>query len=342
MAFKENSASCNSTECFVAVIREYNRRLQITTNFAGYVVKYLYILPIISTTIWGISIVGGKILSAAEFIPTEITFGRFALASLVFLPVLLLLYLRGHDILPKGRQWLYILGLAITGVAVNNTIFYSGLQYTDASVASMLVSLNPLMTMIFAVLMLGETMNMRRWISIPFGIVGVVLILGIQNLQLDDSQLIGNLLILTAVAMWGSSFSFSKKASNSGLSAILITAWSEILGTIMLIPYNLHTFPKYFSASVESLFWFVFMGIFSSVFAYIIHYKAIEVLGASVVAPSTNLIPISGAVTAVMLLQDTFTGSAIIGILLIIIGVLIVQTEKTVKPNSAETSILIS
>ena len=49
-----------------------------------------------------------------------------------------------------------IFGLSLSGVAVNNSIFYFGLSKTTASMASMIVSLNPIMTMLFAVLFLNE------------------------------------------------------------------------------------------------------------------------------------------------------------------------------------------
>ncbi|MCY3413851.1 MAG: EamA family transporter [Candidatus Heimdallarchaeota archaeon] len=286
--------------------------------------------PFISTSVWGISIVGGAILSKYNFTPIEITFGRFALASIMFIPVLIWGLRTRDNFYPCDKSvWISLFGLSITGVAVNNSIFYFGLTKTNASIASLLVSMNPLMTMLFGVLLLGEKMTKRKMISVISGIFGVMLIVGVSE---NRGTLLGNLIILTAVTMWGSSFSFSKRASNTGMSAIAITGWSEILGTLILLPVVLvnHSIPKYFILEMEVIFWFLFMGVGSSFIAYIIHYKAIEVFGAGKIAPSTNIIPFSGALTSWFLLGEQLDIIAILGFILIVFGVIFVHYDKEV------------
>lgn len=290
--------------------------------------KLEYIFPIISTTFWGISIVGAKIVGDVGISPIEITFGRFFLASIIFVPILIYLSRKRDGIIPQGKStWLMIFGLSLTGVAVNNTVFYFGLERTQAGIASLIVSLNPLMTMIFAVIMLGEQFTRKKGYSIILGIIGVALIIGFSG---NTGQITGNLLILLGITIWGASFSFSRKASDAGMSSIAITGWSEIMGTLFLMPSVIinKSVTKLHLIHGEILFWFIFMGILSSVIAYIIHYQAISVLGASTVAPSTNIIPLSGAITSYLLLGEQFQGSPIIGSLFIITGVIIVQIEN--------------
>ena len=291
--------------------------------------RLIYSLPIISTSIWGVAVVGGKILSSAGYSAVEITFGRFALASLIFIPILIYgLSKKNGAFMPRNKgTWLNIFGLSITGVAVNNSIFYYGLSLTNASIASLLVAFNPLMTMLFGVLLLQENMTRSKYFSVLLGIAGVVLIVGYSG---NNGSLVGNLIILAAVMMWGSSFSFSKRASNEGLSSIAITAWSEILGTIMLLPIVLYngSLSKYNTTDSQVILWFVFLGVISSVIAYILHYKAIEVLGSGVVAPAINIIPFSGALTAWLLLGEDLGITAFIGLFLILTGVIIVTRES--------------
>jgi len=291
-------------------------------------VKIEYIFPVISTSFWGVSIVGAKIVGEAGFSPIEITFGRFFIATIIFIPLLIYLNQNQSNIIPKEKStWMKIFGLSLTGVAVNNSIFYFGLSHTDASIASLIVSLNPLMTMLFAVVMLGERFTKRKGYSVILGIIGVGLIIGFSG---NTGQLEGNLLILLGITIWGSSFSFSRLASEAGMSSIAITGWSEILGTVFLLPVVMlgHPLSKISLIHGHILFWFFFMGVLSSVIAYILHYQAISVLGASTVAPSTNIIPLSGALTSFFLLGEKLKGYPLIGALFIIIGVIIVQLEN--------------
>ncbi len=290
--------------------------------------KIIYALPIISTSIWGVAIVGGKILGEAGYSAIEITFGRFALASLIFIPILIYgIIKKNGSFIPRTKStWLNIFGLSITGVAVNNSIFYYGLSLTNASIASLLVAFNPLMTMLFGVLLLKEKMTRNKYLSVLLGIAGVVLIVGYSG---NNGSLVGNLIILGAVMMWGSSFSFSKRASNVGMSSIAITAWSEILGTIILLPLILYngSLSKYNTNNSQVIIWFLFLGVISSFIAYILHYKAIEVLGSGVVAPTINIIPFSGAFAAWLLLGEDLGVTAFLGLFLIMTGVILVTRE---------------
>ena len=289
--------------------------------------KIEFFYPIISTSIWGISIVAAKIIGNNDFSALEITFGRFALAAIIFIPILIYGMKKTDNFIPRDKKsWMYIVGLSLTGVVVNNLIFYIGLSMTTASIASLLVSINPMMTMIFGVILLGESMSRKKILSVILGIIGVVFIVGISQ---SRGSLVGNLVILGAATIWGSSFSFSKKASNVGISSIAITGWSEIIGAIILLPLMIssNSLSKYSKMSDEVIFWFLFMAILSSVIAYIIHYKAIEVFGAGKIAPSINIITFSGAFAAFILLGDTIDISAVVGLILILTGVFVVHMD---------------
>lgn len=291
--------------------------------------RYIYAFPIISTTSWGISIVGGKILDNNGISPLEIVFGRFAIASILFLPLLLLLSRNNDGFIPTRADVLPLVGLSISGVSINNLIFYSGLSLTDASIASLLVSINPLATMISAVILLNEKMNRNKVLSVIIGVVGVAIVIGFSG---DTGGIYGNFLIIFAVSLWGTSFSFSKMSSNNGLSAIAITGWSIILGTLTLLPFiiNHSSYNSYKNGfhNSEVVIWFVFIGIISSMFAYVFHYKAVEVLGPGKVAPATNIIPVSGVFFAYILLGETIKGSPILGFILILFAVYIVQKQS--------------
>ncbi|MHA2404249.1 MAG: DMT family transporter, partial [Candidatus Kariarchaeaceae archaeon] len=143
--------------------------------------KFVFVLPLLSTSIWGVSIVGAKILSLDGFEANEIVFLRFMLASIIFLPVLLFNSSQNQKYRLNGETWKNIVLLAISGVALNNVIFYLGLERTDASIASLLVSFTPLTTMIFASILLSDNLTKRRVLSVGMGILGVYIILGFTD-----------------------------------------------------------------------------------------------------------------------------------------------------------------
>ena len=288
----------------------------------------IYLFPTLAGITWGIAIVGAKVIGNYGFSSIEITFLRFFMASIVFIPILIVLAIRerGKHIPSDRRVWLDILGLSITGVAANNTIFYFGLERTTSSVASLIVGIAPLSAVVFARIFLKEELTARKIIALILGISGVVFIVGLE----DTGMIVGNLFIIVAVTIWGSSFVFSKRASQSGLSAIAITAWSEIVGTALLIPFviNGSVFSKFSQTTFELIWWLFFLGILSSVFAYILYYFAVSKLGSGKISINLNLIPIAGAITAWFVFGDTLSVFAILGIILVIAGVLTIQSEQ--------------
>jgi drug/metabolite transporter (DMT)-like permease len=285
----------------------------------------VYLFPVISTSTWGISIVGAKILSNQGFDPLEIVFFRFFIASFIFIPIIFSSARVKSGFVPEKDTWIPILGLALTGVVINNIIFYSGLARTDASIAALIVAFTPLSTMLFASVMLKEKLTQRKGFSVVLGVLGVSIIFNYSS----SGKLWGNLLVLLAIAIWGSSFSFSKIMSEKGLSSIAITGWSQIIGTIILVPFIIqnNSIQRYLNLNREALFWFLFMGFIASAISYILYYQAIAELGAGKVAPTTNIIPFSGYYAAWILLNDTIRIDALIGAILVICGVIIVQQE---------------
>ena len=295
----------------------------------------IYLFPTLAGIAWGIGVVGAKVIGNYGFSSIEITFLRFFMASIVFIPILIVLAIRerGKYIPSDRRVWLDILGLSITGVAANNTIFYFGLERTTSSIASLIVGIAPLSAVVFARIFLKEELTARKIIALILGISGVVFIVGLE----DTGMIVGNLFIIVAVTIWGSSFVFSKRASQSGLSAIAITAWSEIVGTALLIPFviNGSVFSKFSQTTFELIWWLFFLGIVSSVFAYILYYFAVSRLGSGKISINLNLIPIAGAITAWFVFGDTLSVFAILGIILVIAGVLTIQSEQWRSPQTS-------
>ena len=120
--------------------------------------------------IWGGTFIAGRILALA--VPAAV--GRCC-ASSSRSPALLAAawWLEGG--LPRltRRQLIGTLLLGATGIFAYNLFFLGALARLPASRTSLIIALNPIVTIAAASLLLGERMSARRWLGVAVALAGV-------------------------------------------------------------------------------------------------------------------------------------------------------------------------
>ena len=126
---------------------------------------------------------GGGYLGEALH-PLQVTHARFAFG---FITALCLFILRDRQkiIQPHLRLHLLRVSLGWMGVA----IMFSGVVYSPASDAIALSFMNPIFAMIFAVLLLGETVGRHRWAAAGCAFIGAVILLRPSGWQVNPIAL---------------------------------------------------------------------------------------------------------------------------------------------------------
>ncbi|MHA2233020.1 MAG: DMT family transporter, partial [Candidatus Hodarchaeales archaeon] len=112
-----------------------------------------YALLVLAMAFWGGSWVAGKVISEIAA-PLTLAFWRFVIASLVLVPTLWLVQDKSLSFDQKDIPSFFFLGL--TGVAIYNFFFLTGLRYTTASSGALIAGTNPILIGIFAIVFLGE------------------------------------------------------------------------------------------------------------------------------------------------------------------------------------------
>jgi drug/metabolite transporter (DMT)-like permease len=98
-----------------------------------------------------------------------------------------------------------------------------------------------------------------------------------------------------------------------------------VFGTILLLPF--FVLEQFYMPAIKwngnLLLVILYIGLGTSVVAYLCWNKAISRLGAARTALFGNLIPIFGSIEAVLFLHETVTTVHIISLLLVIVGLII-------------------
>ena len=99
----------------------------------------------------------------------------------------------------ERTDWLALAWCGLTGVAVNQLLFFKGLAITSPINASLIITSNPVLVIAVAYFLLKEKITWKKMLGILSGISGaVILILGenndssVQSSQLGDSFILVN------------------------------------------------------------------------------------------------------------------------------------------------------
>jgi drug/metabolite transporter (DMT)-like permease len=135
----------------------------------------LALINAVSTTVY--FIVGSRVMqSGGSLLATG-----WALSG-ALLPFLLLIPLRlmsGQPVLTLPATpaiWLNLLGLVVVSTTLANLFLNAGIQKLGAPRAAILGTIEPVLTVAWAVLLLGETMTPQRWLGGALIIVSVVIL----------------------------------------------------------------------------------------------------------------------------------------------------------------------
>ena len=132
------------------------------------------LFPLLFVFLWSTGFIGAKYgLPYAE----PLTFLLLRYSALVVL--LALLALAGRARWPaEARQWLHLgaAGLLIHALYLGG-VFVAISQGLPAGVVSLLVGLQPLLTAVFAGVIVGERVSGRQWLGLSLGLTGAILIL---------------------------------------------------------------------------------------------------------------------------------------------------------------------
>jgi len=282
----------------------------------------VYLLMTMATFFWAGAFIAGK-FGIHDFSPLMLSFLRMALAALIMFPIMIFKDKNNWKL--KKSEIKYVLTTGIIGMVFYHLLFFTALEYTTASKASMINALNPLLTAILASHFAGEKLNSKRIFFVITAFLGVVFILlngQISTLlNLDFNR--GDIYMIFGMTCWAVYSIFVRKYVPI-MGPIKLTAYSFLVAAIILMPFAIVSAIQTGALSVgfRPYLAVLYMAIFPSVIGYTIQQFSIGKIGASKTSLFINLVPIISAVLAVMFLGESIYPYHIIGATLIIFSVI--------------------
>ncbi|MBB3838845.1 drug/metabolite transporter (DMT)-like permease [Runella defluvii] len=270
----------------------------------------------------------------------------------VWAPMLLATILLGpfvvRDFKKGGKKLsdiLIFVQLAALGAFPSQVLMTWGTQYSLASNAAILVLTLPVITAVFAFLILKERMNVARWVSFAIAIIGVALCStdDIKRVDLSSKYALGNVLIFLAI-LGNAYYNVGCKKIAEKYTEIEMVFYTYLVMCILLTPLVLYYEPEMFGKIPEfttnTWIGMISLTVFHNFLSMVLFFKALKHLDATQVALSNYLITFMGLPIAAFWLGEKLNSQAIIGGLLVLVSTLIlsivdsrVQQKKMINNN---------
>jgi drug/metabolite transporter (DMT)-like permease len=191
------------------------------------------------------------------------------------------------------------------------------------------------LVVVLAFIALNEKMNSKKLLGVIIALCGVVIIsiLGTPNASIEIKYIYGALAVSIAAIM-GAFYTIAGKKLLERYSALSLTVYAILLGSIALIPllfFNTSIINQVTAMSARSWFAIIFLGVFSTVIGYILWYVGLEIKSASEVSVYLYAIPVLSTIISYFLLNDKITLFFVLGGVLVIIGLVLVNINNRQK-----------
>ena len=145
----------------------------------------------------------------------------------------LLLALRRSP-LPRRRDWLWVLPLAITSTSVAFAAMFLSPGLAGAGIASVLGNSQPIFAVALAVPLLGERLTSAKQIALALGMLGIILIALPAILSGGGHGVAGPALALGASLSLATGSVIAKRMG-SDVDLLAVSAWQLIVGALPLL-----------------------------------------------------------------------------------------------------------
>jgi drug/metabolite transporter (DMT)-like permease len=276
--------------------------------------------------LWGSSFVALK-LAFRAYDPVVVIFGRMAVASIAFLPVMLYLWRSGLRL--WGRDWKYILLMCLCEPCLYFLFEAAALHYTSSSQAGMITTILPLLVAVGASLFLHERITRRTIVGFVLAIAGACwLSWGGQATQSAPNPILGNFYEFVAM-ICATGYILLLKKLTSSYSPAFLTGMQAMVGAVFYFPALFlpsTTWPTHW-APVSALA-IIYLGLFITLGAYGLYNFGVSRIPASRATAYANLIPVIAVLLGWLLLNERFTPSQYLASGLVFIGVYLSQDKQ--------------
>tara|TARA_Y100000590_G_scaffold26870_1_gene30239 strand:+ start:4063 stop:4962 length:900 start_codon:yes stop_codon:yes gene_type:complete len=290
-----------------------------------------YLLLLLTTLFWSGNFIVGKAASTYDIPPFSLNFYRWFFAGLILLPFTIKELVKKKDYIFKNIGFFVVLG--ITSITIFNSIVYYSLYYTQVINGVLMISTIPVWIIFISSILNIEKTNIFQIIGVLLSLTGVIFIITkadieiIKNLNFNK----GDLTMVIAMFSWAIYSALLKKKTYE-ISQITLLEVVIITGLIFLFPIYFIEMNLGYLIKLEKPFFLTltYVVLFPGLASFFFWIKGIAMIGANRAGAFLHLMPIFGAIMAMIIFDEKFMFYHFLGAAFIITGI-ILSNKKSLK-----------
>lgn len=261
-------------------------------------------------------------------VPAELSVGyRFALASLLMLGFLAA---RGERLRFGWREHARMATQGLLNIGIGYTLVYFAAALVPSGLMAVSNANIVFMTILFGALFFRQPLRPRVVAGAAVGFLGMALIFApdMDGLDLSGGMGLGLALVIVATASFSIGGLLAGSNQKAGIPVLSCTAFSMVYGAaVVFIIALLRGHDFVFEWTIPYVGSLVFLAIFGSVVAFGCYFTLLGRIGADRASYATVLFPVVALAISTFLEGYVWTGSALAGAVLVLIGNMIATAK---------------
>lgn len=272
--------------------------------------------------------------------PSGFIVARVTGALLLFFPIW---FFSGREVI-KREHWPRLILCGLFGVAINQLMFFNGLNLTSPLNSALIMTATPIIVLVTSAILLGSQLTVRKVSGVLLGALGAVslIYLGRDLSSSQSSSWVGDVFILINATSY-SIYLVIVKPLMPHYKPITVISWAFLAGWIFVLPVGMHQFleVEWMTFELAEVLKFSFVIVMVTFVAYLLNIFALKHLAPTTVSAYIYLQPLLVLVFTFLFLyleivkdySADFTWQKLLCGLLIFVGVYLVSFEGRKKVN---------
>ncbi len=226
----------------------------------------------------------------------------------------------------NAKDYGYLALCGLFGVAINQLAFFKGLSLTSPVNASVIMTLSPVVVLLFSAVYLKEQITKVKALGVLFGGIGAALLIGGKDLGFSGETVLGDLLILLNATSYAI-YLVLVKPMMARYQPVTVVRWVFTFGWLMVLPFGIEELSEVsFSVLPVSAWMAIAYVIAATTFAaYLLNAWAMKKVSSSIVGFYIYMQPVVATVITITLGHDELTLQKVLFSILIFLGTYLVS-----------------
>lgn len=256
-------------------------------------------------------------IAGSAFTPFQLTFLRFLVGGILLAPLAFRdIKKRNIHLIPSDWGYLAILGLV--NICFSMILFQIGVNMSNAGLAAIVFSSNPVFVMIFSYFIIHEAFTRKKLITLVLSIIGLIIVA--NPVAIIESGNFG-LCVSATAAVGFALYTTLGKLRVEKLGGNVENSFSFLIGcAFLLVVLLFHGDPIFSGINSHTIFPLLYCSFVVTGLGYLCFMKAIELTGPSNASFAFFLKPVIALILSAIILSEPITLNAVVGLVLIIAG----------------------